>query len=250
MKITKFRSRQVLSKTALPLSAALCLTCGLTSTDAAVILFYDSNGDAGNQLSEITSETDSAFVTSAATTTSVGSDTFVMGPHSSQTQTVTLGSGNDLHFRFGAGTVSTTATVSLDEGRWIGFSFVAAQALEIDQISFNLFNNSANSTTYSARDVGAFVGISGVFTQFDVTDDSPTSNGNQGTVTFSDSYTVASGQTVEVRLAFTDKTNTASNLQASTRIGSFNVSAVAVPEPTAALLGCLGLLTLLRRRRA
>lgn len=97
---------------------------------------------------------------------------------------------------------------------------------------------------------GAFVGVGGTFSQFGATDDSPTGNGVQGTVNFADSYTVSSGQTVDVRLAFTDKTSIVSNLQAATRVGSFSVSAEVIPEPSVALLGGLGLLTLLRRRRS
>lgn len=246
MKLTRLKTT---SKLSFAPFAALCVAGIATSANAGVVVFYDSNGAANNQLSVISSLTDSAFVTSPSATTSVGSDTEVAGPHGSQSVTVTQGTGNDLHFRFGAGTVSTTVGVSLTEGRWIGFSFVAAQTMELTDVSFNLFNNSANASTYSARDVGAFVGVDGTFTQFGLTDDSPTGNGNQGTKSFTDSYTVSSGQTVEVRLAFTDKTNTASNLQAATRVGSFSVSAVAIPEPTVALLGGLGLLTLLRRRR-
>lgn len=199
---------------------------------AGTVLFYDSNG--GTDLERIASETDAAFIASSDANTSVGSDVAAIGPHGSQSLTVTLGTGNDLMFRFGSGAYSDDLPTALADGKWLGLSFVAAQDLNLDQLSFLLYNNSNNASSYSARHVGLYVriGTTGGFTQFGAIDDSATGNGNQGTITFSDQLTVLSGQTVQIRLAFTDRTRSNQDAQAATRIGSIEISATAGGDAT------------------
>jgi len=166
-----------------------------------------------------------------------------------------FGDQNDLNFRFGSGPEVTLANAavaaSLASGSYIEFSFTAAQDLLLDQFSFQLQVNSANGSTYAARDSGLFVDVAGGgFNQFGVTDNG--NNGiNGGGVSFTDSVMVASGELVTYRLAFADKTNTSQNLQSATRIGDLQISAVAVPEPSStALLGLGGLAFILRRRKS
>lgn len=210
------------------LTTAVGLALASTLACAGPILFYDSDG--ANALSRIATETDAAFVSASDAATSIGSGTTFGAAQASQALTVTLGSGTDLQWSFGTGVVNGTAAESLDAGLWLGTSFTAAQSLALDQLSFKLYNNSSNGSNYAARDVAAFVrvGASGPFTQFGAFHDSTAGNGNQGTITFTDTFNVPASQTVQIRFAFTDRTNTASNLQSATRIGSIGISAVAV----------------------
>ncbi|MGJ8651113.1 MAG: sialate O-acetylesterase [Opitutaceae bacterium] len=202
----------------------------------ATILYYDSNSDVGSTvaLERIDTETDGAFVASSDATTSVGSGVAAIGAHGSQTHTVTLGTGNDLMFRFGTGAYSDDLPTALADGKWLGASFVAAQDLNLDELTFLLYNNSGSASSYAARDVGLYVriGTVGGFTQFGDIDDSATGNGIQGTITFADKFTVLSGQTVQLRLAFTDRTRTNADAQAATRIGSIDISATAGGDAT------------------
>ncbi|MGJ8695565.1 MAG: Ig-like domain-containing protein [Verrucomicrobiaceae bacterium] len=208
------------------------LLLGMSVTRANTILFYDSDG--ANNLSRIASQTDAAFVTSSDATTSLGTAASYHSTHASQSHTVTLGSQNDLQFNFGTGIVNGTARESFDNGIWLGTSFVAAQHLALDEISFNLYNNSNSGSSYSARDVAAFVsiGTSGIFTQFGTTHDTTTGNGNQGTITFTDSFSAFLGQTVHIRLAFTARTRPNQDGQGATRVGSLNISAIPGTGPT------------------
>ncbi len=61
--------------------------------------------------------------------------------------------------------------------------------------------------------------------QFGESFTTPTNNGNQGTVTFSDTREVAKGDLVVLRIAFTDRTRTNNDNQAATRIGAIDISA-------------------------
>lgn len=205
---------------------------------AGRILFYDSV-TGGTALGNIASETDPAFVAGSDPSTSLGGATTFYSEHGSQAQTVTpgLGTGNDLMFRFGGqnDTLSgTLADAAATNGHWIGSSFTAAQNLTIDQVSFKLYVNIADASNYAARDAGLFVriGNSGGFIRFGSLHEG--NNGDNGTVVFADSFSVASGQEVQFRLAFTDRTKIGTSLPAtaSTRIGSIDVSATAGGDVT------------------
>lgn len=202
----------------------------------ATILYYDSNSVNTNDvdLERIASQTDVAFVASSDATTSVGSGVAALGAPNTQINIVTLGTGNDLMFRFGTGAYSDDLPAALADGKWLGMSFVAAQDLNLEELTFLLYNNSNNASSYSARDVALYVriGTVGGFTQFGAIDDSATGNGNQGTITFTDKFTVLSGQTVQLRLAFTDRTRGTNDLQAATRIGSIEISGTAGGDAT------------------
>lgn len=244
------------------IAATGCLLLATPSADAGVILVYDSllvaSGGSSTELSRINSQTDNAFVASSGATSTVGSKGVMAAIHGSQTSVKgAFGDQNDMLYRFGSdgttagnGILGGPLTVGhAASGPRLDFSYTAAQAQTLTEFSFNLFNNSNNSTSYGARDTGLFVQIAGGgFFQFGDLFTSPTGNGPQGTVVFSDDFAVGNGDLVEFRLAFTDRTRTNNDLQATTRIGDVQISAV--PEPSAALLGGLGLIALLRRRRA
>lgn len=238
---------------------AACIFCLMPKAAlAGVIVQYDSAGDA--QHLSLVGTTDTSLVALADAMTSIdGNGTILAGLHSSQTQVQgPLGTGNDLHFRFGGnGTAISYALTpaNVAGGYWIGTSFTAAQALTLDELSFDLFVNSQSGSLYSARDVGLFASVDGgaTFTQFGAL--ATGGNGNRDITTFTDSLSVASGQTVDLRLLFTDKTSLATNLQASTRVGNIQISATAapavVPEPSSAVvvLGIAGVGFLSRRRK-
>ncbi|MGE9270557.1 MAG: PEP-CTERM sorting domain-containing protein [Verrucomicrobiales bacterium] len=225
------------------------------SASAAVVLRYDSSTSDSSQLS-IVGTTDAAFISAADAATSIDNVTVASGYHGTQTQVQgDLGTEPDLTFRFG-GNGSTISYALTPEnaltGSWIGTSFTAAQDLIFDQLSFNLFVNSQNGSTYAARDVGLFASLDGgsSFIQFGDLMTGATGNGNQGVITFSDSLFIGSGEEVELRLLFTDKTNPSSNLQSSTRIGDVQISA-SVPEPSSIVLfGLGGAFALIQRKRA
>jgi len=234
------------------------VTC-FTSAHAAVVLQYDSllpaSGGSNTALS-IVGTTDISLVSAPSANNSLGSNAVMAAVHGSQTNVQgAFGDQNDLLFRFGSsaggnGVLSGTVANSLAIGAYIEFSFSAAADLTLDQFSFHLFNNSNNGANYSARDVGLFVDVDGGgFNQFGALDETATGNGNQGTITFSDSVSAESGDVVTYRLAFTDRTRTNNDLQAATRIGDVQISATAVPEPSSTFLLGLGGLTLILRRR-
>ncbi|MBK1831714.1 PEP-CTERM sorting domain-containing protein [Verrucomicrobiaceae bacterium R5-34] len=247
------------SKNTTILSLALATALTTTATHAAVVLQYDSllpASDGSDSALSIVGTTDASFVSAPASNSVLGSNVAGGFVHGSQNQVDGAGDQNDMLFRFGSnaggsGVLSGTVSDSLAAGAYIQFSFTAAQDLTLDQLSFKLFNNSNNSNSYSAREAGLFVDIDGSgYSQFGSTFDSATNNGNQGTVTFNDNVAVSSGEVVTYRLAFTDRTRTNNDLQAATRIGDVQISAVPIPEPSsAALLGLSGLAFILRRRR-
>ncbi|MGJ8650222.1 MAG: PEP-CTERM sorting domain-containing protein [Opitutaceae bacterium] len=252
---------KILQKTALTAFAALAFA---STAQADVILMYDSllaaSGGSATALSRIDGQTDTDFVTSSQQFNTFGSKAIMAAVHGSQTNVQgAFGDQNDLMFRFGSS--STTAgngvlggTLSAGHaasGPRIDFSYTAAKDQDLTEFSFQLFNNSNNTSSYGARDVGLFVSVAGgAYLQFGALDTSATGNGNQGTITFSDSFAVGAGELVDFRLAFTDRTRTQNDLQAATRIGNVQISAV--PEPgTYALMGGLLALTwvALRRRK-
>ncbi|MGJ8652431.1 MAG: sialate O-acetylesterase [Opitutaceae bacterium] len=218
---------KIISRSIPTLLAVFCAILAATPVKAGTILYYDTNG--GTQLERIASQTDAAFIASSDATTSTGSGVAPAAVHGSQSHTKTLGTGNDLMFRFGTGAYSDDLPTALADEKWLGASFVAAQNLNLEELTFILYNNSNNISSYAARDVGLYVriGTVGEFKQFGEIDDSATANGNQGTITFTDCFSVSSGQTVQLRLALTDRTRGTNDNQAATRIGSINISAVA-----------------------
>lgn len=231
---------------------------GLSYAQASTVLFYDSTTTTIDSLGRIDSLTDSSLIASSDSTTSLGSNSVFQLEHANQTNTVTLGDGDDRAFRFGGLTTSIgegatviNAAYALNSGHHIGASFTAAQDISLTSFSYNLQVN--NFGGHAAADSGLFFSVDNgaSFTQFgDI--DNQTANGNRGTITFTDTFLVESGQSVEFRLAFADRTQTdASRINsAATRIGSINISATAVPEPSSvALLGLGGLALLMRRRK-
>lgn len=242
-----------MKKTLPSLVAAALGLIAIPNAEAGTILYYDSvSGGTAGALDRLDTQTDNAFVASSSATTSLGSKAAYAGTNT-QTNVQGLGDGTDLMFHFGSGAGGTGAmagTLSVGHmlgGPYIEVSFTAAQTMTLDKVSYNLWNNSQSASNYSARDNALFVRVNGgTWSQFGSLYDF-SSNGNKGTLDFIDTRSVESGELVELRIAFTDRTNTAMNLQSATRIGAINISAV--PEPSIALLGWLGLLGLLRRRR-
>lgn len=207
------------------LIAFICLFLAVTATQAASILFYDSDGT--TNLSLITSKTNEEFIASSNTSTSLGSATTYFGDNGNSL-TVTLGSGNDRHYAFGSGMLNGSLENSVNNGLWIGTTFVADQDLTVDQLSLLVYTNSLNGSNYGARDVGAFIriGNSDAFTQFG----SPFDFSTQGilrNLTFIDTFHALQGESVEIRFAFTDRTSiSTTTFQGTTRVGSINISAV------------------------
>ena len=200
---------------------------------AGTILYYDSvNSGTANALDRLDGQTDGSFVASSSATTTLGSNGVFVAEHASQSFVQGLGNGLDKLFRFGSsaggnGTMSGSLSVAhMANGPYIEVSFTAAQDMILSELSFKLYNNSNNGSNYGARDAGLFVKTSSDdFSQFGKLFTTPTSNGNQGTVTFSDTREVAVGDLVVLRIAFTDRTRSNNDGQAATRIGAINISA-------------------------
>ncbi len=198
---------------------------------AQSILYYDSVENNGStSLRVIDSLTASSFVSDVETLVSFGGNTSDQGQHGSQDRTVTFGDGTDKFVRFGGASEALDGSLEdavLDDGEWIGARFTAAQDLEIETFSFEMFVNSANGSSWSARDAALFfrVGDAEVFSIFDTPYEGVV--GENGTVIFEDSVLVNAGDDVEWRLAFTDRTNVVTGLPAtlSTRLGSVSLSA-------------------------
>jgi len=257
-------------------SCLAALTVGLTSVsaNAALFLTYDSNStgvtasSSSIQLDAIdnaNTSPDSAFVSSYSATTFTSTGTVARNSNNQQIVSDragvnTAGTGDDISFNLGgSGSAFSSAANPLTVGNvssnpYIGLNFTAAQDITLDSLTFNLSVNSGGGG-YAARDVGLFVSLdSGAFTQFgDIIDNSGA--GNQGVQTFTESnFTVTSGQAVELRLLFTDKTNSSagnSNIQGGTRVGNIEIfgTAAAIPEPSSTALLGLGALGLLVRRK-
>jgi len=244
------------------LFAPFVAVCACAGTAEAVVLVYDSTNPVtgsvdgldptGDTLDLITSETDITLVSSANTTISVGGgvqNVYTIG--NGQNNTTNLGGGDDVLFLFGAVDSSltspiTTTTVA-DTGEWIGTTYVAAADQEITEVSFDIFVNNFNGN--AARDSGAFFSVNGAgFTQFgNLIDNNGT--GNIGDQTFTDTLLISAGDTVELRIGFSDASTTGGPAARHTRIGSLQISAEAVPEPSTAALGLLGLSLIIGRRR-
>ena len=239
------------------LAALAFLVLAPAAGEASIVLVYDSlslaSGGSTAELSEITSQTDSSLVSTSNSFSMVGSEVAGGFVHSSQSNTTgAFSDQNDLNFRFGSNPevqlTDSDVSGSLASGNYIEFGYTAAQAQILDGFDYNLQANSANGTTYAARDSGLFVSVnSGAFTQFGATDQG--SNGINGNVSFTDAVTVSSGDVITYRLAFADKTNISQNLQSATRIGNVRISATAVPEPTSLAVLGIGALALMTRRR-
>lgn len=236
-----------------------------TTANADIILQYDSitttaNNSGVGQLG--TYNVDSAFVSNplsfigsdGTTVQGVGSvasfagatpadATTVNGGAGSQTNTTTIAPAGfgDVVFEINPnGGLTGTTAQSLAGGNFIFFTFDAAQALDLTEISA-ISDPNNGSGRFGARTAGAFVSVNGgTFAQFG--SDNAVNNNSTRTNTFTDSVSVASGDSVEVRLAFTNELFT-SGFQAATRIGSISVNGVAaVPEPSSfALIGLMAL---------
>ncbi|MGJ8658193.1 MAG: PEP-CTERM sorting domain-containing protein [Akkermansiaceae bacterium] len=259
------------------ISSLTALTLGLTSVsaNAVLVLTYDSNTTGVTtaadtiQLEAIdnaTTSPNSAFVTGESSTTFTSTGTVARNSNNQQivsdrpeTGTATAGIGDDISFNFGGSgnaydaTTNALTVANINSNPYLGMSFTSVQDMTLDSLSFNLSVNSGGGG-YAARDVGLFVSLdSGVFTQFgDLVNN--TGTGNQGIQTFTQAgYNIASGQTVELRLLFTDKTNSSAandNIQGGTRVGNIEIFASPVPEPSSvALLGLGGLALIMRRRK-
>ncbi|MGD9420096.1 MAG: tandem-95 repeat protein [Verrucomicrobiota bacterium JB025] len=217
------------------LALVSCLWIPSPHAAADTILYYDSvSGGTADALDRLDSQTDSSLVASSSATTTLGSNAVFASEHASQTAVQGLGDGLDKLFRFGSsaggtGTMSGTLSVAhMANGPYIEVSFTAKQDLILNELSFKLYNNSNNASSYGARDAGLFVKVGGDgFSQFGDSFTSPTNNGNQGTVTFSGYLEAAEGDLVVLRIAFTDRTRTNNDNQAATRIGAINISASA-----------------------
>lgn len=204
----------------------------LLQAPGSTILQYDSvsNGDGTSTMRELDFLTDSDFVASADDLIALGANTTDTGQHASQQQTVTLGGGTDKFFQFGGDTEMLMGSLEdavLDDGEWIGASFTAADDITIDSLSVDLFVNNANATSWAARDVGLFLrtGNTGSFTPYGAVIEGV--NGDNGTVVFDDSFSVSTGEEVQWRLAFTNRTNVEVAFPAtrSTRVGSIRLNA-------------------------
>ncbi|MGJ8654489.1 MAG: PEP-CTERM sorting domain-containing protein [Opitutaceae bacterium] len=260
-----------MKKATLLFTSIAITTMAMTTANAAVILQYDSVAPSSTfgaftygsntELSEIQQNTDNAFVTAANDTSAVGPKGIMAAVHGSQTNVQgAFGNQNDLMYRFGSS--STTAgngvlggTMSaghIASGPYITFTYTAAQDQNLEEFSFHLFNNSGGGSSYGARDVGLTVSVDGgAHALFGTPDTSATGNGNQGTIVFSDSVLVGAGDVVIMRLGFTDRTRTNNDLQAATRIGDVQISAVPEPGTFALLSGLFALSSVaLRRRKA
>ena len=240
----------------LGLSAVGCLS----TAHAVTILQFDSvtdtnitaatNNNAGTQLAQVAN--DIAFVSSSSATTFTD-DVTLARTHLTQSTNVlgdNAGPGaNDLAFSFGN---SALANNSSDiNSPFIGVNFVAAQDLSLTAFSLNTDPNNGTGLT-GARDVTLFVSTDGgtTFTQFGEAINN--GNNNLNTNIFTDSVSVLSGETVEFRAAFSDRTGfQVGNLQSFTRVGDFQISAEAlvIPEPSSTALLGLGALGLLARRK-
>lgn len=247
--------------------SAAFFAASIIGSKASVVLQYDSDLTQSVNPLVVFGTPDSSLISSQDTGITLGGNTFHGGTFldsNSNSQTVAEGNtqtntvnasnsnGGDRFFMFG-GYLETLngslADASANDGEWIGASFTAAQTIEVTNFDYQLFVN--NSGQHAARDSGLFISVDGGgFTQFGLSNDQ-SSNGNRGVITFADSVILQAGETLEWRLAFTDRTRVANNLPATrtTRIGDIQISATAIPEPSSMILGLLGLSSLLIRRR-
>lgn len=129
-------------------------------------------------------------------------------------------------------------TVTFDSG-WRGFNLPAATSFSV---TFSLINVTDNlliaSQTYNFPVPGA--AITNTYT--------PISQGNTVTINYDNTLPSMTGDTIALRISGTGSPDQGANNFANTGWID-NVSITAVPEPSTALLGGLGLLGLLRRRR-
>ena len=227
-----------------------------SAAHGAVAVTFDSNAGpttAGAPLTIILIEqagTDASLVSNAITTVGAGVTNQTVANNNQMN--VTANGNVDAMFEFGSGPFNDPIATSLANGNYLEFAFTAASDIEVDGFSFNLFVNNQGGAQYAARDSGLFYSVAGsAFIAFDTLNDQ-NGVGQRGPISFTDSFTAAAGENVAFRLAFTDRTRSAQDpnlLTETTRVGNVQISAVPIPEPTTALLGGLGVLTLLRRRR-
>ncbi|MBK1853941.1 PEP-CTERM sorting domain-containing protein [Verrucomicrobiaceae bacterium 5K15] len=263
-------------KTHTLLSVSLLSVAISASSQAALLLQYDSGSNPPQNNSGVghlvTYNVDAAFISSPLS--HIGNDgtsvqgvgsvasypgatppdaTTVNGGTPTQTNTTTVGAQGGLTFSDvtfeinpNGGLTGTTAD-SLAGGNFIFFTFTAAQAFNLTELS--AISDPNNGTgRHGAQTAGAFVSVNGgTFNQFG--SDFSLLNNAPRTNVFTDTLFIDAADTVEVRLAFTEE-EFSNGFQAATRIGSISVNGDPIPEPSsAALLGLGGLALILRRRK-
>jgi hypothetical protein len=171
-------------------------------------------------------------------------------------------SGNSTNLVYFGGTV-TNMQVGDDRGLAVALQNGLAGENNGDHLEFKIslvdledlsvsFAGQRTSTGFTAIDVSWAVGT-GAFTTIATVNDLPSSMGTTTavpaairTVDFSSvSDEIAGESDVRIRMTFSGGSTTA----ASGNVRLDNVTFIAVPEPTSALLGGLGFVALLRRRR-
>ena len=255
---------------------ALAMSAFTANANADIILQFDSTGDTPQDNGGVGAlsalNVDTAFVSNplsfigsdGTTVQGVGSvATFSDGIVPDTATTVNGGAGTqsnttsqpspagDVAFNINPnGLLDGTTAESLAGGNFIFFTFDAAQAFDLTEISA-ISDPNNGAVGFGARTAGAFVSVNdGTFTQFG--SDFAQNNNAPRTNVFTDTLSVASGDSVEVRLAFTNE-NLAAGFQQATRVGSISVSAdaitTAIPEPGSLSLLALGALGLCGTRR-
>jgi len=130
-------------------------------------------------------------------------------------------------------------TITFDSG-WRGFNSPTATAFNV---IFSLINVTDNlvigSQTYNFPVPGS--AITNTYT--------PIAQGNTVTISYDNTLASMTGDTIALRISGTGSPNQGGNNFANTGWID-NVSVTAIPEPGAAVLGGLGMLALLLRRRA
>lgn len=197
--------------------------------------------------------------TTASTASSIGASTTGLG--------VTAGNFTVAATNFSAGIGISTAGNSYLRSQFTGADFAAALAdddffsvtisatnvgetLDLSSVSFLLgtTHDNVNSFTTEAflqSNVGGFGTGNPTITGSGTTRTSTTSGFNGTAATF-DLTSFSNVSTITFQIRFADNLNENGKL---TRIDDFTLNGTVVPEPSAALLGGLGLLALLRRRR-
>lgn len=185
--------------------------------------------------------TDPASWTVSETNTGSVSSVYVYGSTSNVLAFWGAGGYAQQSFSTGEATVGSynSYTVTFDSG-WRGFNSPTATGFSV---TFSLINVTDNllisSQTYNFPVPGA--AITNTYT--------PIAQGNTVTINYDNSLASMVGDTIALRISGTGSPNQGGNNFANTGWID-NVSVTAIPEPGAALLGGIGMLALLRRRRA
>ncbi|MGJ8643611.1 MAG: hypothetical protein ACSHX9_09405 [Luteolibacter sp.] len=247
-----------------PITSLTAILALSASAQAAVVLTYDSNvpttpttraANVVNTYSLVEqSGTNTAFVANQVGEITQGSSVGDRGTANVGQGFTTANGLDDSMWSFQNATIATDLTTAIDVdyatngGNWLGVTFDASQNLIIDAISFNMYVNSGGGGT-AARDTGIFVSVAGgAFTQFGNISNNVAVGGTSATlISETGSVAASAGETIEVRYVFSNRTSDNTARQGQTRVGNIQISAI--PEPSAALLGAIGALMLLRRRK-